>query len=289
MFRIGAQPGAPVKRRLDGGQRVALGAGLARRGKMPISPQGDQGMSWWNGVSTCRELGVDGCVVWWEGWAAGAAVLALFVAITALVVAFWGVLATVISSIAVWRLGQKANHLAESGAEQVRIERDVLAEAQSAERAREEVIVLSYISAELSAIYPSIAALNAQLAQDGAAARFVDNQGWRQLWHDDVGELRTPRIESTLQLLYRLPSNMGGRIARILGDVQTIQEVLKSVAPTDLSLETNDEHRRLKESWLRTLYAVAKNASERAAADIAHCSLEATRASLTIGGVPPRS
>lgn len=242
-------------------------------------------MNWWKGVSTCENLGVDGCVVWWEGWAVGVAALAVFIAVASLVVAFWGALATVISSIAIWRLGQKANHLAESGAEQVRIERTALAEMQSAERAREAVIVLSYISAELSAIYPSVAAFSAQMGEDGAEARFVDSQTWRKLWDDDVSKLRTPRIESTLQLLYRLPSDLGGRIARVLGDVQTIQQILKSVSPVDLSRE-EEQYRELKERWMRTLYRAAKNASERAKADIAHCSMEATRASLTIGGAP---
>jgi len=243
-------------------------------------------MSWWNGVSTCKELGVDGCVIWWEGWTVGVAILAVLVAIAALVIAFWGVLATVISSIAIWKLGQRANHLAESGAEQVRIERSALAELQSAERGREEVIVLSYISAELTSIYPSIAALSAQLAEDGSEARFIESQGWRKLWADDLYKLKTPRIESVLHLLYRLPSDMGGRIARILGDVQTVQDIFERVAAEDLSVEESPENEGLNERWMRTLFITSKGASERASADIAYCSTQAWRAANMIGRVP---
>lgn len=240
----------------------------------------------WGGISPCMTPGIGECVVWWEAWAVGVALLAVFVAFAALVVSFWGVIATVISSIAIWRLGQKANHLAESGAEQVRIERNALADMQVAEREREAVIVLSYISSELSAIYPSVAAMRTQLNQEGAEERFVTSMPWRKVWADDLGKLETPRMDSVLQLLYRLPSNMGRRVARVLGDVQTLQDIMKATAAQGLTREDTEQERQVKERWLRTLYTSARHASERAAADIQFCTLEAARTSVTIGNIP---
>ena len=38
-------------------------------------------MNWLKGFSTCSELGVDGCVIWWDAWAAIGTVFAVFVAI----------------------------------------------------------------------------------------------------------------------------------------------------------------------------------------------------------------
>ncbi|HEL4856824.1 TPA: hypothetical protein UL920_004169 [Stenotrophomonas maltophilia] len=249
-------------------------------------------MSWignlWRGVSPCMEPGVGDCVVWWDGWAVAVALCALLLATASLVVAFWGVLATVVSSIAVWRLGQRANFLAESGAEQVRIEREAIAAEQAEGRAREAVIVLSYISSELTAIYPSVGALAESLKSEGAEERFVHSKSLRKIWADDLGALTTPRIDSALQLLKGLPSDLGGRIARVLGDVRTLQEILKSVAPSDLDDVQNEDERAQRENWLRTLYRVAEITSSRAMADIAHCSIEAARAAHTIGDAPAR-
>lgn len=38
-------------------------------------------MTWWNGVSPCMELGVDGCVVWWDAWAAIGTTLGVLIAL----------------------------------------------------------------------------------------------------------------------------------------------------------------------------------------------------------------
>ncbi|WP_143062945.1 hypothetical protein [Stenotrophomonas indicatrix] len=48
---------------------------------MLASPMGDQGMSWWKAFSTCWPPGQDGCVVWWDAWAAVGTVLAVVVAL----------------------------------------------------------------------------------------------------------------------------------------------------------------------------------------------------------------
>ncbi|MHC1665790.1 hypothetical protein ACODUI_11660 [Stenotrophomonas geniculata] len=214
--------------------------------------------------------------------------MALIVAFASLVVSFWGVLATIVSSIAVWKLGQKANSLAESGAEQVRLERRVLADEQATDRERQSVVVLSYISAELSSIYPSVAAISAKLNTEDAVELFVHNQQWRKVWADDFVELRTPRIESILNSLHRLPSDLGGRIGRILGDMQTLRDLLVSTASKGLDDEIDEDFRAQRERWLRTLYVAARGTATRAAADIAHCSLEASRVAAGIGDAPPR-
>ncbi|MBH1486517.1 hypothetical protein I5U45_09720 [Stenotrophomonas maltophilia] len=247
-------------------------------------------MSWignlWRGVSPCMEPGVGDCVVWWDGWAVAVALFAALLATASLLVAFWGVLATIVSSIAVWKLGQKANDLAESGAEQVRIERKAVAEAQAEDRAREAVVVLSYISSELTAIFPSIAALAVSLEKDGAEDEFLNSKVLRNLWADDLAALKTPRIESALQLLKGLPTDLGGRIARILGDIRTLQDVLKSVAPAEFGVARSEEERTQQETWLRTLYRVAQMTSARSRADIAYCSLRAAQVAHAVGDAP---
>lgn len=232
------------------------------------------------------EPGVGDCVVWWDGWAVAVALVAVMLATASLVVAFWGVLATVVSSVAVWKLGQKANALAESGAEQVRIEREAIAAAVADEREREGVIVLSYISSELIAIFPSIAALAVSLEKDGAEDEFVKSKALRNVWADDLAAIKTPRIESTLQLLKGLPTDLGGRIARILGDVRTLQDVLKSVAPAEFGAPQDEEGRKQQESWLRTLYRVAQVTSSRSRSDISYCSLRAAAVAHAIGNAP---
>ncbi|MGE8283672.1 MAG: hypothetical protein ACN6PX_07400 [Stenotrophomonas lactitubi] len=247
-------------------------------------------MSWignfWRGVSPCMEPGVGDCVVWWDGWAVAVALFAAVLATASLVVAFWGVLATVVSSIAVWKLGQRANSLAESGAEQVRLEREAIAAVKAEEREREAVIVLSYISSELTALFPSVAALAIQLAEDGSEERFTHFIEIRRIWADDVNALKAPRIESCLQRLNLLPSDLGVRISRILGDVRTLQDVLTSVAAESPGGARSDDERANRERWLRTLFNVAKVMSARARADLAYCSLEAARTSHGIGAPP---
>lgn len=227
--------------------------------------------------------------MWWDAWAVGIAVLALVASFLSVVVAFWGVLATVVSSIAVWRLGQRANSLAESGAEQVRQEREVLAEVQAAESERQSQIVLSYIAAELTAIYPSVAALSEKLNSDNAMELFVFQQIWRKIWAEDLVQIKTGRIESTLQSLHRLPADLGIRIGRILGDVQTLRDIFVGTASKSLDEETDPDFRAKRESWLRTMYLTAKVTATRAAADIIHSSLEASLVASKIPDAPRRT
>lgn len=56
---------------------------------MAASPQGDQGMSWWNAVSTCWPPGQDGCVVWWDAWAAMGTMVGVLIALLAPLIRQW--------------------------------------------------------------------------------------------------------------------------------------------------------------------------------------------------------
>lgn len=241
----------------------------------------------WDGISPCMELGVGDCVVWWDAWVTVIAASALFVAGVSAVVAFWGVLATTVSGVAVWKLGQQANRLAESGAEQVRLERIALEQAQEAERSRQSVIVLSYISAELAEIYPSIAAFAGNLRKENAEEKFVRDQIWRTVWAEDIGSLKVARMENALQQLHRLPSDLGGRIARILGDLDSLQQTMKYAASA-VTDGVDPELRQIRESGLGMAFRKSAAASARAAADIAHCSLEASAVASTIADPPRR-
>ncbi|MCU1092694.1 hypothetical protein JAK58_14360 [Stenotrophomonas maltophilia] len=49
-------------------------------------------MNWLDGISTCSQLGVDDCVIWWEAWAVVAAFVGVSVALVGVLIAYLGVL-----------------------------------------------------------------------------------------------------------------------------------------------------------------------------------------------------
>ena len=81
VFGIGAQPGALVTWRLDGGQGDGRHA-LMGRGRIPVNPEGNNGMGMLDGISECWWLSRS-CTINWDAWAAIGTVAAVFTAIFA--------------------------------------------------------------------------------------------------------------------------------------------------------------------------------------------------------------
>ncbi|MCM2519887.1 hypothetical protein NDN68_07830 [Stenotrophomonas maltophilia] len=88
-------------------------------------------MSWMDGFSQCSRLGVDRCVVWWDAWAATGSILAAVVA--------------AISAYAVWRLGTRANALAE-----------VTQRAVDEDRKQEANFLRNYIFPEFAVVHTAL-------------------------------------------------------------------------------------------------------------------------------------
>ena len=235
-------------------------------------------MKWVKGFSPCMELGVDGCVVWWDAWVVVLASMALMMSIAAFIVAWWGVIATAASGYAVWRLGKHANHLAESGSRSAQIERESQAAVRRSEREKEEKILLAYVRAELDSIYPSIAVFAQRLDEPGSQENFVTDFEYRAYWAGDFSELQTPRLESCLGRLHQLPSVTGTRLARILGDIQTIASILTK--SKDFKITPGDDPDEIcrKARWLQAMDWPVRDAGRRAGRDVAACCEAARKA-----------
>lgn len=181
-------------------------------------------MSWWSGFSTCSGLGVDGCVVWWDGWAVVVATLAVF--------------ATVFLGIATLRLGRQANCL---GRMSVRLGRAAnraanlavkIASEESKARADQErarrLLVLIQIRAEAALARGILnGTLDAMLAE-GAERQFLADPGFRSRIRGSVLLQRFPVAESLSDRLHYIGHPVAGHLAAAMAIVQNWARIFPS-------------------------------------------------------------
>lgn len=223
-------------------------------------------MSWWKGVSTCPELGIDGCVVWWDGWAVVVAVVAVFATI------FLGV-ATLWLGRQANRLGDQANALSQMAFNSQREAEKVRQDAERDLRNREKAVALAYCNVELKELQLRTMVIYAfmGLGADFCEDAFVESISTRELLSKNAKNLKTDRLRSLLGRLHALPEEEGVDLARLLGICASVQDQLALAAKS--RLEPSDEVglRRLRETHsrqrasLKRANEIAKKYSDMAA------------------------
>lgn len=191
-------------------------------------------MSWWNGISTCSGLGVDGCVVWWDGWA--------------VVVAAVAVVATVFLGIATLRLGRQANRL---GRVSVRLGRAAnrsaslavrIASQESNARAEQEraqrLLVLLQIRAEVGLAHRILRSTLEGMGRAGAEKQFQMDPGFRSRIRSGVFIQRFQVAESLGERLHHVGHPVAGHLATAMGLIDNWAKIFADPAalagpPTD--------------------------------------------------------
>lgn len=200
-------------------------------------------MSLIEGFSPCLELGVNGCVVWWEAWAAIAAIVAL-------VVAFFTMLLTGLSAAAVFLLGQKTNRLAALAHDLQRKNTSAKDEELRKEQLREEAVALAYTGTELADLAIALSGIVALLGPGMSIElqNFIDRKNSRHFLAGMTQKLETNRLERLLPRLHALPTDNGLKLASLLGMCHSLvsrckaHAELKSPAEIDEGVE-RDERR----------------------------------------------
>lgn len=182
-------------------------------------------MSWWNAVSTCWPPGEAGCVVWWDAWAAGGALIAAGIAFLALAVAWLSTGVTAASAIAVWRLGAEANRLARAPSE-----------AFQEEARRERTVLLSAIYGELLDV-ASTADAWTELMIDFGIEHMLDNDESRQNAANSLKEIDMPMAKSLIGRLHVLPAAESSALAQCLGIVSLLHMSVSAMAASSRGSE----------------------------------------------------
>lgn len=224
-------------------------------------------MSKWDGIFRCEKLGVDDCVVWWDAVSAAVAIA--------------GVGVTLLSAVAVFWLGKRANALARAGQAYVS-EQEVAARARlDEERVREEQVVLCYLKSDFSTLAVWMAVAQTDLAD---AARLEENifitDGVRRQVFVNAGKaLDLTRLEKMLSRLHLIPEVTGLRLARIVAACQIIRQTCLSLdnekSPSDYSTVPSEQ--KTQEGWLRVLHQRIKEEVEVCRDMVDYCNNEASK------------
>ncbi len=222
-------------------------------------------MSWWKGISTCPDLGIDGCVVWWDGWAVVVAIVAVFATV------FLGV-ATLWLGRQANRLGVQANKLSQTAFNSQREAENARQAAERDLRNREKAVALAYCNVELkelqlrTMVIYSFMGPGADFCEDA----FVGSTSTRELLSKNAKNLKTDRLQSLLGRLHALPEEEGVDLARLLGICASVQDQLYVAAesrgePSDkIALRRlRDTHSRQRAS-LKRANEIAKKYSDMA-------------------------
>lgn len=243
------------------------GARVEARVRMPTSPKGVQGMSKWESVFRCEKLGVDDCVVWWDA--------------VSVVVAVAGVGVTILSALAVFWLGRRANALALAGQRYVSGQ-EVAARARlDEERIREEQVVLCYLKSDFSTLAVWMAVAQADLANGSRLDEnvFTTDGIKRQVFVNSGKALDLTRLEKVLPRLHLLPEATGLRLARIVAGCQIIHQTCLSLdnekSPSDYS--TVPSAQKTQEDWLRVMHQRIKGEVEVCRDMVDYCNNEASK------------
>lgn len=209
-------------------------------------------MDWLAGISTCSQLGVDDCVIWWEAWAVVVGASAVGISIGALMVAWVGVGVTAASALAVFQLGRKANQLAETAKEVQQKEFSEARRMREGEARREEAVLLFFLASELTDIAIEIGTLHEFLTEDPdfslESFLYVHDAGRK--FASVTWSLELPRITSVLGRLHAIGPEVGLRLARLAGDSQQIAQGIRDLAEAcenaDPDIDTSEVKDRIE-------------------------------------------
>lgn len=217
----------------------------------------------WNGISPCMEPGVADCVVWWDAWAVVVAILGVAVATVSVGVA-------ALAAFAVFVLGQKANEVARVGLTNGIEERRRLNAETAAERQREEQVLLCFLSGELAQIRVMVGAMLGVLnGEVYSRDRFVSTPDVRAKLEARAGEITMNKLSSVISRLHAVQPKTGMRLARLAGDISSIQREAEVYAANHWEPDTDDDPGLTKEKieGLGVGFDSIKNLVVRAAGD----------------------
>ncbi|WP_141098710.1 hypothetical protein [Stenotrophomonas pavanii] len=217
----------------------------------------------WNGISPCMEPGVADCVVWWDAWAVVVAILGVVVATVSVGVA-------ALAAFAVFVLGQKANEVAQVGLTNGLEERRRLNAESQAERQREEQVLLCFLSGELAHIRVRVGAM-LRLLNGAVFSRdqFVSTPDIRARLEAKAGEITMNKLSSVISRLHAVQPKTGMRLARLAGDISSIQREVRVYAGIHWEPDKDDDPGLAKEKieGLGTGFDSIKRLVVRAAGD----------------------
>lgn len=166
---------------------------------MPSSPQGDQGMDWWLGFSQCWTPGRDGCVVWWDAWAAAGALAA--------------VITTAVLGVVTYRLGRAANEASQLAVSLAGQE----SHRQRARDRKERILLLLQITGEISTNLDRVNALHAHLSEQESEGYFAANRAYRKDIVENMALITFPLTEKLADRYHYLDDVTGPKLVRAIG------------------------------------------------------------------------
>lgn len=234
-------------------------------------------MNWistvWNGVSPCMEPGVGDCVVWWDAWAVA-------VAIAALLVAALNVGIAAVAAFAVYSLGRQANNVARVGLANGEAERARLDALSAAESEREEQVLLCFLSAEIAQARVNLRTLHSLLQTDiFSEANFIEKAVIRTQLAKLSKESTSRKLSSVISRLHAINPGTGMRLARLAGDLSSMQRDLAAYANSYWQVDAtdSDEMVRVKTTGLRDGFFNVRTLIDRAAQEAVHLDDKAVR------------
>lgn len=222
-------------------------------------------MSLIDGVSTCWDLGTNGCVVWWDAWSVIVAYLALCVGVINIFVA-------AAAAIAVFWLGRQANTLAGGAHRQATAEREREDRKAAAKQQREEGVVLCYLAAEISAATKTIRVMNMLMATEFMnESGFITNTAARSFLFRKADAVQIPLIDEWVPKLHEIGADTGMRLARFAGDIRSLKLHLATMVQHDKAAQVSDGgdvDAESQDGFFKAGYGMVKLLVDRAETDI---------------------
>ncbi|WP_329763966.1 hypothetical protein [Stenotrophomonas geniculata] len=219
-------------------------------------------MVWWKGFSTCSQLGVNDCVVWWSAWSVAVGIFSAFVAL--------------FGAAAVAYLAWQANRQAKTAHDNLanHTQRELKEKADSA--VRKERVILCYLRSELDTIEIWSRNLLKSLEDENNAAldRYSTELPVRQKMSDGVKDIRLPKMDAMLPSFHECSPGIAARLARTLGTFEVVRFSLTRNA--GWASRTPGSTKAKIKSW-RSVHRVLLENTKIVHEDALYCTREARR------------
>lgn len=175
-------------------------------------------MDWWFGFSQCWPPGQDGCVVWWDAWAA--------------VGAWAAVITTALLGFVTYRLGKTANDASQLAVSLASQE----TKRQLARDRKERILLLIQITGEISTNRERVKELHAHLSRMESEGYFAASVAYRKDVMENMGLIAFPITENLADRYHYLDDLTGTKLVRAMGllaSTRSNYEVLLNEQPVD--------------------------------------------------------
>ncbi|HFK2884763.1 TPA: hypothetical protein ACGY73_002917 [Stenotrophomonas maltophilia] len=223
-------------------------------------------MSMLDGVIQCWPLS-SACEVWWDAWAVGVAMGAAEIAL--------------LGAIAVAYLAYQANELSQTSQREAREKAATAEQREMEERARQERVILSFLSAELEAVVRwSTACIS--LMEDGRAfafEEFIASKSARKTMSDQAHSLSVENAGRMLPSFHVCSPAIGLRLGRLLGDLYIQRSSFSSYSNWPDVGQTEDGFTVSRAGW-QVSFNLTLSRLRRIRSDAEHCSAAAFEVAL---------